>query len=170
MYAAYGLGAVVAVVLVLASLRLIDWFWPLILGVYGGGLCVLVWLVIGIVGLVRYRSSWPYVLAPVLVFGTVGATLATGAPTAAQWRLSESALTTAADECRADTDVRIGLYRFAEVEPVGDAGCVFYLHGSFLDRDGFARLPDADRATAADGFGLQITPWHDDWYTVVWPF
>lgn len=167
MYTVCGLATVLAVVSTLGSLRLIDWFWPLMVGGFGAGFCFLAWLVLSVVGLIRFRAVWPYVIAPVIVFGAIGAAILTGAPARVQFAASETALRDAAADCVPAHDIRVGYYRIDEVKPV-DGGCLLYLPGGFLNRAGFAVLPDGPIGESLPR--ITTTYLSGDLYTFVWKF
>ncbi|MEJ9077625.1 hypothetical protein WKY82_04305 [Gordonia malaquae] len=162
----YGFGIVVALVTVAGSLRWIDWFWPTITGFYGVVACVLSWFVVSIVGAVRYRQVWAYILAPALVLGLIGAADVARLPERAQFAVSESALISAAAECTPVDGEWVGAYRVERVAQFHGA-CLFYLRGYFMDRGGFAVMPHGPLRDERRQFNVSTTHLTGDVYLFV---
>ncbi|MFI5719286.1 hypothetical protein [Nocardia sp. NPDC051750] len=100
-----------------------------------------VWLAFAAIGLIRYRTFLPSVVAPAAVVIAV-ALVWSGAAQRIAWQVSRGALERAAVACEPRSgSSRIGVYTIESVRRAG-VGCHFYTTGGFLDRVGFAYLPE----------------------------
>lgn len=97
--------------------------------------------------------------------------LSSGLPQRAQLAASWSGLNAAAGSC-AETGENswAEIIRLDEVEPGAGVHCFLYRYGSFLNRDGFVRLPDGPPADPRRDWNMTVTHLDGDWYRFVWHF
>lgn len=135
-----------------------------------------VWFAAGLWGLFAYRAYLLTLVAPSLVLGSLGLLITGGVPKVAWW-ISRDAFAEAGVTCPASGSASwIGVYRIRRVEGWTDTrghdGCLFYTDGGFLDRVGFAYLPNgapsSDRPPSSDR--IEYTPFEGNWYRFVEPF
>ncbi|MEU0545004.1 hypothetical protein ABZ319_34545 [Nocardia sp. NPDC005978] len=122
---------------------------------------ILWWLVTTTIGIVRYRTWLPSLLAPVTVASSI-ALLAHDVPENLGWSLSRNALEQVAATCEKPDDARIGLYRIHHVVK-RDGGCLFYLRAEKIYTPGLAYFPDAPPPRYSGYFSY--FPYRDRWYT-----
>ncbi|WP_051198145.1 hypothetical protein [Gordonia shandongensis] len=164
-----GLTVAAAVVGVLEALRVVGFFWPLVVSFWGLPLLGGAWLALTVAGLFLYRGGWPLMVAPVIVGVGAAAVLWSGLPSRAQFALSESALNDAADTCVPAEDVRVGLYRFTDIERSGEF-CLFVMPDGFIDRVGLTRMRQGPPPDLYQRLNLTVRQYRGDWYTFTWRF
>lgn len=130
-----------------------------------------IWVILGLIGWVRFRALRPSVTAPVLVLITVAA-VAASVPSQFAFAVSKNRLTAVARECpKTFDDRRIGVYRVWQIRPV-DGGCLFYIEGGLIDSIGLAHLPNGAPYLGEprhDG-DIGYREYHGDWYRFVQRF
>ncbi|ALG83943.1 hypothetical protein ACH46_04720 [Gordonia phthalatica] len=153
-----------AVTVVLGSIHLIDFFWPLMSVVWGGLILGSAWLVLSAVGLARYRRVAGTIIAPILVFVPIAAVLWSGIVNDVQFSMSRTALGEIASSCTPATDVRAGLFRIERVESAGDA-CLLFLPSGLASSSGLGIFPSGVPREYASH--MKIDHYAGDWFTFV---
>lgn len=141
---------------------------PFVLTLSGLALLGLAWLVLAIVGWVKFRAWKLSTIAAVVVVLT-GLLVMASVPSRAAFAVSQEMLGDLATECtRSLEHRRVGAYALRYVEPI-DGGCLIHVEGGFLDSVGFAHLPDRkpDTGDLRRDDGIEYTELRGDWYTFV---
>lgn len=123
------------------------------------------WFVLAVFGVVRYRAFAVSSILPVIVVGTM-VTVSRDVPERVAWRLSEGAMTDAAQVCAARTQPTwIGVYRVDSVRRNHDGACLFRV-GDGIGTSGFAyfapgtAVPERTQAEAA----IYYLPFDEAWH------
>lgn len=125
----------------------------------------LAWLVLALIGWIRYRAYRASLIAPLLVLVTV-ALVVFSVPFWIGFQVSKGGLADAAAECvDSFENVRIGVYEVRRTEK-REEGCLFYTQGGLIDSVGIAHLPGGAPYIGAPRHDGDIGYRHlyDDWY------
>ncbi|UJC81462.1 hypothetical protein D4768_00355 [Rhodococcus erythropolis] len=130
-----------------------------------------VWLILSLIGWMKYKTLRLSTIAPVIVLVT-GALVTLSVPSHVAFALSKDSLEAVAADCQKSLENRtIGVYRVLQVWPVGN-GCRFHIEGGLIDSIGLAYLPDGAPYLGKprrDGeIGYQ--EFDGDWYSFVQAF
>ncbi|MCJ0905942.1 hypothetical protein [Rhodococcus sp. ARC_M6] len=99
------------------------------------------WLVLSLVGWIKYRALRLSTAAPVLVLITL-ALVMLSVPSRVAFAVSKDSLAAMAVDCQKSLDAqRIGVYRVVQIWPDNN-GCRFQIEGGLLNSIGLAYLPD----------------------------
>ncbi|MGW6726019.1 hypothetical protein ACWF9G_08960 [Nocardia sp. NPDC055029] len=123
------------------------------------------WLVLALVGVVKYRAFAVSSILPLILVGTMVA-VDQRLPERAAWRLSEGAMTDEAQECAERTQPTwIGVHRVDSVRRNDDGACLFRV-GNGIGSNGFAYFapgttaPERTEAEAA----IYYLPFDEAWH------
>ncbi|MBY6352352.1 hypothetical protein [Rhodococcoides corynebacterioides] len=124
-----------------------------------------VWLVLTIVGWVRYRAWKLSSIAVVVVAATV-VLAGMSVPFTVGFAMSKSSLAEVAEDCTAPGGDRIGVYVFEGLK-AADGGCLIYVEGGVVDQVGFAYLPGGAPRLGPPAGEQEIgyAELDGDWYT-----
>lgn len=129
----------------------------------------LVWLVLAVIGLIKYRGLRWTAITPVLVFVTVGL-VALSVPSTVAFAVSEDALNAAAETCPVVPEhEQIGAYDVWTTRKVG-TGCFFFVRGGdAIGSTGLAHLQDdpPDVVDPYNRMAFDYTELGDDWFEFV---
>lgn len=129
------------------------------------------WLVLALIGWIRYRAYRASLIGPVVVLVTV-ALVAFSVPSWIGFQVSKGGLADAATECVDSFEkVRIGVYEVWMIER-REEGCLFYTRGGLVDSVGVAFLPNGAPHLGAPRHEGDIGYRHldGDWYRFVQRF
>ncbi|MCX5044038.1 hypothetical protein OG921_12750 [Aldersonia sp. NBC_00410] len=129
------------------------------------------WLVLALIGLLRYRAYRASLIAPVLVL-TTAALVVFSVPSWIGFQVSKGGLADAAAECRDSVEkVRIGVYEVSRIAH-REEGCLFYTQGGLIDSVGVAYLPGGAPYLGRPRHDGEIGYSHldGDWYRFVEAF
>ncbi|GAC56855.1 hypothetical protein GOHSU_14_00220 [Gordonia hirsuta DSM 44140 = NBRC 16056] len=131
----------------------------------------LAWLVLTILGAVRYRTWRLSLIAPVAVILSA-ALFWYSVPARAGFAASRPALESHARECTATGGSWHRLIRAEQVERLPNGICLFYSPASFIDRVGWAYVPPAAAPPESDYRDGRYSYRHisGDWYRFTWNF
>lgn len=123
------------------------------------------WLIIAVVGWLRYRTVRRSLIAPVLVVMTA-VLVVFSVPFHVGFAVSKNRLTDLAATCQpAVADNRAGVYAIRQVVAISDSGCLFYTDGGFMDEVGVVYLPGGPTdAFRAQFESIELSHVSGDWY------
>lgn len=124
-----------------------------------------VWLVLTIIGWVRYRA-WKLSSLAVIVVAVTALLAGVSAPFTVGFALSKGELAEVASDCTAPVGGRVEVYVFEGLKAV-DGGCLIYVEGGVVDQVGFAYLPDGAPRLGPSAGEQEIgyAELDGDWYT-----
>jgi hypothetical protein len=126
------------------------------------------WLITTAIGAFFYREWRLPAVAAALVAVTVVASWFGLTNRVSLWA-SSSALADVADTCTSTDAGWVGTVRLESVEKV-DEVCLLYTKGGFIDRTGYALLPDGPPPDARTRLNVTFTRFSGDWYRFIWHF
>ncbi|NMM85612.1 hypothetical protein B2J88_14740 [Rhodococcus sp. SRB_17] len=127
-----------------------------------------VWLVLGLIGWIKYRALRLSAVAPALVLITLTLVMVS-VPSRVAFAVSKDSLAAVAVDCQKSLDAqRIGVYRVVQIWPDSN-GCRFQIEGGLLNSIGLAYLPDGAPYLGeprSDG-DIVYEEFDGDWYVFV---
>jgi uncharacterized membrane protein len=125
----------------------------------------IVWLVLAVVGWLRYRTVHRSLVAPVIVV-TTAVLVVFSVPFQVGFALSEDRLKELAATCRPSGEgSQAGAYTIRRVVAIGDSGCLLYTDGGFLDDVGVVYLPGGPTDEVRARFeSIDFRHVSGDWY------
>ncbi|MFI9508452.1 hypothetical protein [Nocardia sp. NPDC052566] len=131
----------------------------------GLAVVVLVAVLFGLFGILRYRAYVSALVVPLLV-GILAALVWFDIPRTVGWQLSRGILEDQAVACdNPGRHTRLGVYTITFIDR-RDGGCLFYTQAGEDDSVGFGYFPDAPppRLGPAPSQGIGYEPFHGRWY------
>ncbi|MBY6540286.1 hypothetical protein HQ325_16550 [Rhodococcus sp. BP-349] len=139
--------------------------------VWALGILGAAWLVLTVVGWIKYRA-WKLASIAVAIVAATAVLVVLSVPFRVAFAVSKGPLTDIATACSATpAGGWAGAYELDGVSAV-DGGCLIYVEGGFLDQVGFAYMPDgAPKLGPPDGEQqIGYAGLDGDWYTFVHRF